>query len=185
MQDGAVRIDKKEIQNVRKVMFVIRKSKFEDIPEMMKTFAVAVQTMRNNGNLEQWINYPPDGLLESDIRAGKSYVIEAGGKLCGTFFFALEEDPTYLVIDDGAWLNDAPYGVIHRIASNGTERGVLKAAIDYCAQFSTNLRIDTHRDNTIMQHLLEKYGFQKCGIIYVQDAVSDHSPRLAYHRVAE
>ena len=166
-------------------MFEIRNSKIEDIPEMLKTFAAAVQTMRNNGNLEQWINYPPDGLLESDIRAGKSYVIESDGKLCGTFFFALEEEPTYLVIDDGAWLNDAPYGVIHRIASNGTERGVLKAAIDYCAQFSTNLRIDTHRDNTIMQHLLEKYGFQKCGIIHVQDAVSDHSPRLAYHRCAE
>ena len=165
--------------------FAIRKSELKDIPEMLKTFAIAVQTMRKNGNLEQWINYPPDGLLEKDIQAGKSYVIEADGKIAGTFYFALEEDPTYLVIDDGAWLNDATYGVIHRIASNGTERGVLKAAIDYCAQFSNNLRIDTHRDNTIMQHLLEKYGFQKCGIIYVQDAVSDHSPRLAYHRCVE
>ena len=166
-------------------MFTIRKSELKDIPEMLKVFAVAVQTMRNNGNLEQWINYPPDGLLEDDIRAGKSYVLEAEGEIVGTFFFSLEEDPTYLVIDDGAWLNDAPYGVIHRIASNATRRGVLETAINYCAQFSTNLRIDTHKDNTIMQHLLEKYGFQKCGIIYVQDAVSNHSPRLAYHRCAE
>ena len=151
---------------------------------MLSVFEIARQTMRANGNPQQWLNYPSEELLEADIRARKSYVLEANGKIAGTFFFALEEDPTYLVIDDGAWLNDAPYGVIHRIASNGTERGVLKAAIDYCAQFSTNLRIDTHRDNTIMEHLLEKYGFQKCGIIYVQDAVSDHSPRLAYHRVA-
>jgi len=181
-----LRFDKKKGNcKMRETIFTIRKSELKDIPDMLEIFAAAVQTMRNNGNLEQWINYPPDGLLEKDIRAGKSYVLEANGKIAGTFFFALEEDPTYLVIDDGAWLNDAPYGVIHRIASNGTERGVLKAAIDYCAQFSTNLRIDTHRDNTIMQHLLEKYGFQKCGIIYVQDAVSDHSPRLAYHRVAE
>ena len=165
--------------------FTIRKSELKDIPEMLKVFAVAVQTMRNNGNLEQWINYPPDGLLEADIRAGKSYVLEAEGEIVGTFFFSLEEDPTYLVIDDGTWLNDAPYGVIHRIASNATRRGVLEAAINYCAQFNKNLRIDTHKDNTIMQHLLEKYGFQKCGIIYVQDAVSNHSPRLAYHRVAE
>jgi len=163
-------------------MFQIRKSELNDIPDMLSVFEIARQTMRANGNPQQWLNYPSEELLEADIRARKSYVLEANGKIAGTFFFALEEDPTYLVIDDGAWLNDAPYGVIHRIASNGTERGVLKAAIDYCAQFSTNLRIDTHRDNTIMQHLLEKYGFQKCGIIYVQDAVSDHSPRLAYHR---
>lgn len=166
-------------------MFQIRKSELNDIPDMLSVFEIARQTMRANGNPQQWLNYPSEELLEADIRARKSYVLEANGKIAGTFFFALEEDPTYLVIDDGAWLNDAPYGVIHRIASNGTERGVLKAAIDYCAQFSTNLRIDTHRDNTIMQHLLEKYGFQKCGIIYVQDAVSDHSPRLAYHRCAE
>ena len=163
-------------------MFQIRKSELNDIPDMLSVFEIARQTMRANGNPQQWLNYPSEELLEADIRARKSYVLEANGKIAGTFFFALEEDPTYLVIDDGAWLNDAPYGVIHRIASNGTERGVLKAAIDYCAQFSTNLRIDTHRDNTIMQHLLEKYGFQKCGIIYVQDAVSDHSPRIAYHR---
>lgn len=177
--------DKKKESKMNDGKFTIRKSEIKDIPEMLSVFQFAVRTMRNNGNLEQWINYPPDGLLERDIRAEKSYVLEANGKIAGTFFFALEEDPTYLVIDDGAWLNDAPYGVIHRIASNGTERGVLKAAIDYCAQFSVNLRIDTHRDNTIMQYLLEKYGFQKCGIIYVQDAVSDHSPRLAYHRCAE
>lgn len=177
--------DKKKESKMNDGKFTIRKSEIKDIPEMLSVFQFAVRTMRNNGNLEQWINYPPDGLLERDILAEKSYVLEANGKIAGTFFFALEEDLTYLVIDDGAWLNDAPYGVIHRIASNGTERGVLKAAIDYCAQFSVNLRIDTHRDNTIMQHLLEKYGFQKCGIIYVQDAVSDHSPRLAYHRCAE
>ncbi len=166
-------------------MFAIRKSELKDIPDMMSVFEIARQTMRANGNLQQWLNYPPEELLEGDINAGKSYILEADGKICGTFFFSLGEDPTYLVIDDGEWLNDAPYGVIHRIASNGAERGVLKAAIDYCAQFSMNLRIDTHRDNTIMQHLLEKYGFQKCGIIYVQDAVSDHSPRLAYHRCVE
>jgi RimJ/RimL family protein N-acetyltransferase len=41
-----------------------------------------------------------------------------------------------------------------------------------------NIRIDTHRDNAIMQHLLEKNGFVKCGIIYVEDG----SPRIAYQK---
>ena len=30
-----------------------------------------------------------------------------------------------------------------------------------------NIRIDTHRDNKPMRHLLEKYGFTYCGIIYL------------------
>ena len=161
-------------------MFTIRKSELKDIPEMLKTFAIAVQTMRKNGNLEQWINYPPDGLLEKDIQAGKSYVIEANGKIAGTFYFALEEDPTYLVIDDGAWLNDKPYAVIHRIAvsrdSHG--KGVAAFIFDSCFARFGNLKIDTHRDNLPMQRALEKRGFIRCGIIHLANG----DERIAFQR---
>ena len=79
-----LRFDKKKGNcKMRETIFTIRKSELKDIPDMLEIFAAAVQTMRNNGNLEQWINYPPDGLLEKDIRAGKSYVLEANGKIAG------------------------------------------------------------------------------------------------------
>ena len=42
-----------------------------------------------------------------------------------------------------------------------------------------NIRVDTHRDNHTMQHLVQKHGFQKCGVIYLKNG----SPRLAYHYV--
>ena len=74
---------------MKDTLFTIRKSEIKDIPDMLEAFAIAVQTMRENGNLEQWINFPPDGLLEADIRAGKSYVLEANGKIAGTVFFSL------------------------------------------------------------------------------------------------
>ena len=93
------------------------------------------------------------------------------------------DDPTYYRID-GAWKNEAPYGVIHRIASDGTEKGIFEAVMEFCKEKMAergirNLRIDTHEDNKTMQHLIEKYGFQRCGIIYLENG----SPRIAYQWV--
>jgi RimJ/RimL family protein N-acetyltransferase len=48
--------------------------------------------------------------------------------------------------------------------------------LQFCLAHTGNIRIDTHRDNTIMQHLLSKYGFQYCGIIYLANG----DERLAY-----
>ena len=90
----------------------------------------------------------------------------------------IEDILNYDVIE-GKWLNDEPYGTIHRIASNGTEKGIMKICLDYCDNYVSNIRIDTHKDNKIMQHLLEKFNFKYCGIIYL----SDGNPRLAYHRI--
>ena len=41
------------------------------------------------------------------------------------------------------------------------------------------MRIDTHEDNKIMQHLIEKNGFSKRGIIFKDDG----SPRVAFEYV--
>ena len=37
-----------------------------------------------------------------------------------------------------------------------------------------------HADNKIMQHLLEKNGFARCGIIHVEDGTS----RVAYQKLS-
>ena len=94
-------------------------------------------------------------------------------------YFALfpSPEPTYDVID-GAWLTDGPYGVIHRMASYPEVHGIFSAVIDYAASRYEHLRIDTHRDNRIMQHLIEKHGFTYCGIIWLEDGTE----RLAYER---
>ena len=69
-----------------------------------------------------------------------------------------------------------PYAAIHRVASAGKRTGVLAQCLDYCIAKHQNLRIDTHFDNKIMQHLLEKYGFYRCGTIYLENG----DPRIAY-----
>ena len=44
-------------------------------------------------------------------------------------------------------------------------------------KFISNIRIDTHHDNLVMQKVLNKHGFMKCGVIYLKNG----NPRLAYH----
>ena len=142
----------------------IRLSQTEDIPAIMEIYDVARQFMKDQGNPTQWDGgYPSASLIEEDIAAG-------------TFAFIIGENPTYQVIEKGAWHFVEPYGTIHRIASNGQVRGLSRQVFDFCCQQILYLRIDTHADNQPMQAAVLNYGFRECGIIHVADG----SPRLAY-----
>lgn len=155
----------------------IRKSTNEDIQQIMNIFAVARQYMINNGNKMQWEDgYPSEELVCADIQSGNSYVIVSGDEIVGTFSFIIGEEPTYQVIENGAWHYDRAYGTIHRVASNGRARGIAKVCFEYCAEQIDYLRIDTHRDNTSMQNAITRFGFQKCGSVHVRDG----SERIAY-----
>ena len=101
----------------------------------------------------------------------------ADERIVATFFYSPMEDPDYQVIE-GAWLNEEPYGVVHRITSDGTVKGAASACLTWAFGQCGNLKIDTHRANVVMQNMLKKNGFQSCGIIHVQDG----SERLAYQK---
>ena len=141
--------------------------------------------MRADGNLTQWAapGFPDDTLLLRDIARGGGFVIEsvipseAKESLVAYFALLPSPEPTYDYID-GAWLTDAPYGVIHRMASYPDVHGIFTAVLDFAAARYAHLRIDTHRDNHIMQHLIEKHNFTYCGIIWLEDGTE----RLAYER---
>ncbi len=149
--------------------------------------------MRENGNHGQWVGgYPSADVFLEDIARGCSYLIEASdGTAVGTFAFIPGPDPTYARIYDdylpsgehlpGAWINAGPYYVVHRIASRPDCHGIMAALLDYCFEHTSSLRIDTHRDNLIMQHLMERNGFTRCGIIYLANG----DERLAYQKVLQ
>lgn len=161
---------------------IIRPTKLKDLPLVMGIYEYARNFMRANGNATQWVNgYPSEELIRQEIEDNHSFVcIGEQGEIAGTFCFILGDDPTYRQIYEGAWLNDAPYGVIHRMATNGKQKGVADACFDWCMEQSDNIRVDTHKDNLVMQHILEKRGFRRCGIIYVRDGTE----RIAYQRLA-
>lgn len=159
---------------------IIRKSRMEDLPVMVKIYERARAFMKETGNPNQWgpTGWPPYELLVEDINVGRSYVAEQDGKVVGTFchIYGDHIDATYDVIHDGEWSKDEPYGVVHRVASDGTP-GVGTECIRWAMRKAGYLRIDTHYDNRVMINLLLKLGFKKCGIIYV---VEDDYPRYAY-----
>ena len=100
----------------------------------------------------------------------------------GYFAFLPSPEPTYARIENGAWLDDRlPYHVIHRIASYPEVHGVFKTIMDFAFAADPNIRIDTHKDNRIMQHNILKHGFTYCGIIYLESG----DERLAYQRIAD
>lgn len=160
---------------------MIRQSTLSDIPVMQSIFVDGKMKMRASGNLKQWTGgYPSDQLLCDDIKRGVSYVVERDGIVVGTFVLAICEDPTYKNIYYGQWTDDLmPYGTIHRIASADGAHGVMDEVLEWAFGRIGNIRVDTHRDNSIMRHLLTKYGFSYCGIIYLLNG----DERLAYQRV--
>lgn len=149
----------------------------------MKIYSHARKFMAENGNPNQWAknNWPPENLIHQDILQKKSFVCVENEKIVGTFFYNFGEniEPTYKKIFEGEWKNFSAYGVVHRIASSGEVKGVGKFCLNWAFGQSKHLRIDTHTDNKIMQKLLESLGFEKCGIIFVEQ---DNFPRFAYEK---
>ena len=156
---------------------MIRLANKGDLKSIEQIYENARQFMRSNGNFSQWGNsYPSVGIIQADIKQKCLYVVEDEA-IQAVFTLIMREDPTYLEID-GAWLNDRSYATLHRIASRGTQKGIFKLIIEFSWSICPNLRIDTHKDNKPMRHLIEKNGFVYCGIIIVGDG----TPRLAYQK---
>ena len=157
----------------------IRKGTSADLDIILKLYENARIFMAANGNPTQWgTTEPKREVVENDIASGLNYVCEENGRIISTFFYTVGEEPTYASIYEGKWLNDSPYGVIHRITSDGTVKGTATFCINWALEQCRNLRIDTHKNNTVMQHLLNKNGFTYCGIVYVEDGTE----RIAFQK---
>ena len=159
----------------------IRIAHKEDLPEVMAVLDAAKGIMRASGNDGQWVGgYPSEEVILEDIAKGNGFVVLDGGRIVAYFAFIASPEPTYASIYGGAWLNDSlPYHVVHRIGSYPEVHGVFKTVMDWCFERDPNIRIDTHRDNRIMQHCISSYGFTYCGIIYLESG----DERLAYQLI--
>ena len=162
--------------------YMIRHSTMDDLPTILLLRDQARDIMRSYGNTFQWPDgYPRDDMFTKDIECGGSYVMaDENGAIVGTFALLPSPEVTYNVIYEGHWLDNAPYHVIHRIASTPNSHGVLNAVLDYCEAVAPNIRIDTHEANVIMRKGLEKHGYQYCGIIHLLNG----DERLAFQKHA-
>jgi predicted GNAT family N-acyltransferase len=160
---------------------IIREAKATDIADIMQVMEAAKKIMRASGNMHQWADgYPSKAVVFSDMEKHGGFVIEDTGRIVGYFAFLSSPEPTYSMIYNGEWTDDSlPYHVVHRIASYPDVHGIFSSMMDFCFSHDANIRIDTHKDNLIMQHNIKKYGFTYCGIIYLANG----DERLAYQKL--
>lgn len=157
----------------------IRPTTLEDLDDVMSVYANARAFMRNHNNPDQWLGgHPVRELIEDDIAKNQSFVCIHQNKIAGVFCLFYGTDPTYTKIENGKWLSDAPYSVVHRIASSGEFKGTGTFMMEWAFAQYGNIRIDTHEDNYVMQNMLKKLGYTYCGIIYLDNG----DPRLAYQK---
>ena len=140
-------------------------------------------------NIDQWQNgYPNKTEIENDILNGESYVVfNEQNEIVATAMFTVTPEPTYKIID-GNWITDElkKYGVVHRLAIK-KEYKKMGIATFMFEQFHellkkqniNSLKIDTHEQNLGMQSLIQKLGYQYCGIIYTKY----QAKRLAFEKV--
>ncbi len=158
----------------------IRHATLHDVDRVMDVLEVAKEVMRDAGNKQQWVNgYPTREAVLADLECQGGMVVEDDGVVVAYFAYLPSPEPTYSRIYNGAWIDDSlPYHVVHRIGALPSAKGIFSSVMDYCFAHDPNMRIDTHRDNKIMQHLLEKHGFAYCGIIYLANG----DERLAFQK---
>ena len=171
-----------EAQNMSCHKMHIRPATYSEIGKLMAIFGNAKSIMRSSGNRHQWDgNYPTEDIIRRDIDNGNCYVLCRKGDIIGTMALIPGPDSTYAEID-GEWPDNESYYVIHRIAAASTGGNIARTMLDWAFGHIEELgcsviRIDTHRDNCIMKHILTSYGFRMCGVIRLEDG----SPRDAYH----
>lgn len=158
----------------------IRLTKTTDLDSVVSIYENAKVFMHTHGNPNQWVNTPNREIIINDIEHGFSYVVVDNDKIVGVFAFIKGIDPTYGYIL-GKWLNDKPYGTIHRIASSFEVKGILDIVLEFCFSQIDNVRIDTHKDNYVMLNNIRKHNFKECGIIYLADG----SERIAFQKERE
>ena len=160
---------------------IIRKACINDLKQISDIYESARKFMSANGNPNQWgRTNPPYSRTEEDLRENNLYIVEEGCDILAVFYYNFADDPTYKIIYDGKWLNDRPYGVIHRIAVSDKARGKGVSGICFDFAFSNckNLKIDTQKDNIPMQKALAKHGFIRCGIIHLANG----DERIAFQK---
>lgn len=155
---------------------MIRKAKLEDFDAIMHVIDISIQKMRSENNMEQWSNREAiNALILKDIESECYYVVKTSD-IVGCFSYT-SYDKNYDFIE-GKWLNDASYGVIHRIGSDFSYKNMLNDVLKFCFEKTDNIKVDTHKDNIRMQQALLRHGFSECGVIYLEDG----SMRLAYQK---
>lgn len=144
-----------------------------DADRIFEIYEYARAYMKAHGNPHQWGDDRPEkSLTKDDIKNQRCYVIEEDKHIFACFVFTIGFEKEY----EAGFPAADEYGVIHRVASDGSKSGIVERIVDFAKGKEKLLRIDTHEDNKTMQNCIERQNFKRLGIIYLEDG----SPRILY-----
>ncbi|WP_125762961.1 GNAT family N-acetyltransferase [Companilactobacillus hulinensis] len=164
----------------------LRQAKADDLEKVVKIINGEKNALLVRG-VNQWQRgYPDEEILKRDIEEGINYVLILDGSIVGTAALQQGYDKSYQDISGGSWSSesDVTYAIIHRIPVEPGHQGekLTTALIQQLLTMSYYLgyydvRIDTHPDNRVMQHVITENGFVERGIITLD---TDQDIRKAY-----
>lgn len=143
------------------------------------------QYLKQQG-IDQWQNgYPNKQALIEDIAQSRGYVIMLQKEIVGYISIDFNGEPAYDTITEGSWRTSEQYAVIHRLSLSRKVRGqgVAQKVFELVEEMSleqnvTTIRIDTHRDNKLVQHILDKQCYSYCGVVQLSGG-----ERLGYDKL--
>ncbi|WP_125547367.1 GNAT family N-acetyltransferase [Levilactobacillus lindianensis] len=153
----------------------LRKAKPEELDLICDIIEDGKKQLADAG-IDQWQNeYPNRDVIASDIDNGRAVIYNSDDhETLGVAAVIEAPDNSYDTLE-GKWLSDTTkYVTVHRVAIFSHHQGkgyasqLFRDLFDYIAENhpdADSIRIDTHKDNAKMQHLIEKFGFQRVGRI--------------------
>ncbi len=160
-----------------------RKANYNDIDGINKIYEDASKSLAEN-EIDQW-----QGKLRPKIKNKEAikniYLLTESEEILSTGII-LDYDKDYANIYDGSWLSNGKYYVVHKFATNIKIRrkgygSIFLQEVEKLAikNFIFSIKIDTHEDNYLMQKLLVKNGYKKCGMVILEGS----GKRLAYEKL--
>ena len=161
-----------------------------DLPSVLSIVSDARAVLRRR-RIDQWQGpYPDADVFLADMERRECYIVFHGEESAGIFTLTTQPSPEYDAITDGKWTQNLTYGVLHRCAVSAKYRGTavtpfLFRCVDNAAQAMgvESVRVDTHRKNKSMKHILTESGYLFRGNVLL-DSEPGHDPaRQAFEKI--
>ena len=165
-------------------MYLLELAQAQNATECYRVIDEGRMFQKEQGFIQWTDDYPNEQTILDDIDAEKGYILTSDHRIAGYICIDFDGEPAYENIE-GAWNSNQPYAVVHRMAFNREYRGCGLSGIAWplieklCISKSVHyIRADTDFPNKRMQHILEKNGFSRCGVVIFQG-----SGKLAYDKI--
>lgn len=154
---------------------IFRQAGERDLERAVAIMNDAIRRLGEAG-VDQWQHgYPNRERLERDIEEGIGYVLCEEDEVVAYGAMVFTGESAYAEISNGRWLtSEGDYAVVHRMCvaeqkvGKGYGRRFIAEAERVASQSKRSMRVDTHADNKVMQHLMPSMGYTYCGIIYFE-----------------